>query len=91
MQHSEYLSWRRFYQSHPWGCDVDDQRIATLCAILVNVNGGFKGGKSAKPEDFFVRTKRSDEANIATDNRVMIAKMEAAFAAHNVRVDAAAD
>lgn len=58
MTYSEALRWAAYFKKHgyasqPSGTIPEIQRgFALLASILINVHGGYQGGKKAKIEDF---------------------------------------
>lgn len=58
MTYSEALRWAAYFKKHGYasqtqGTIPEVQRgFALLASILINVNGGYQGGKKAKIEDF---------------------------------------
>ena len=58
MSYREALRWGVYFRKHGYasqtsGTIPEVQRgFALLASILINVNGGYKGGKQAKIEDF---------------------------------------
>ncbi len=49
----ELNEWMAYFGLEPWGSVRADYRAGLQTAMLVNVNGGRKGGKAASPQDFF--------------------------------------
>lgn len=58
MTYSEALRWAAYFRKHGYasqtsGTIPEIQRgFALLASILINVNGGYQGGRKAKIEDF---------------------------------------
>lgn len=46
----QFAEWAEFYNTEPWGFDVDDARLGVLCASIFRS----QGSKTAKPEDFMM-------------------------------------
>lgn len=65
----EAASWMAYfrkngYSSHSGGSIPEIQNgFALLASIMINVNGGYKGGKTAKPEDFLPDRLKSQEGD----------------------------
>lgn len=48
MTHSEFMEWAAFYRIEPWGCEVEDSRMAMQCAATVAPYSK----KKVRPKDF---------------------------------------
>lgn len=68
-----------YYRLEPFGQDMDNWRMGTIAATLVNVNGGKKGKEPAKPSDFIpqARPKKPDAEGF--DPKQFMDSMKAAF------------
>ena len=69
MTYREALQWGAYFQKHGYasqtsGAIPEIQRgFALLASILINVNGGYKGGNKAKIEDFLPGEKTDQEGD----------------------------
>lgn len=68
-----------FFGLEPWGSVREDYRAGLITATLVNVNGGKKGGKPAKPDDFFTLYSRHSNRRQSNQQQMNIFKRIAEF------------
>ncbi len=46
----EFALWCQFWRREPWGCEIEDIRMAMICTVMANA---FRGkGKAAQLKDF---------------------------------------
>lgn len=53
------MEWAEFYELEPWGFEVEDMRMAMICASIFRA----AGAKNVKPRDFLMGTPLSEEVD----------------------------
>ena len=75
MTSAEYRDWQRFYLQEPWGCAVEDHRVAVLASVI----GGVQTGQTWTTEQLFPRTPDVYEETTAEDDRVLSEQLKVLF------------
>ena len=70
----ELQEWMVYFQLEPWGSVRADYRAGVITSMLVNVNGGKKGGKASTPEDFFTLYSRHSNRKQTNQQQISIFK-----------------
>lgn len=70
----EFSEWIAYYNTEPFGPQVDDLRAGVVAATVANVARA-KGSKAMKPQDFFASLQEDK-----TDQRMTISETIQAFA-----------
>lgn len=68
MTYSELVEWIAFYRMEPWGCEVEDSRMAMQCAASIAPYSKSR----VRPESFMPDRERK---RLITDPKAMVAAM----------------
>lgn len=74
MEALELQEWMVYFSLEPWGSIREDYRAGMILSMLVNVNGGKKGGKAAEPKDFFPLYSQHSNRTQTNEQQIAIFK-----------------
>jgi len=73
MSAEQLLDWLQFYNSEPWGYEVENTRAGTIAASIMNSVGGKKSGQAYTWKDFFPSSNNKNNSKQSTDEMFDIA------------------
>lgn len=53
MTSAEFTLWRAYHKQFPFGYDIDNFRMGSICSAVVNMAPRGKNAKPVKPADFY--------------------------------------